>query len=324
MEYSEARARHQKPTYQGYPKVEEERQPDTSVDDAKMTYMTVPEFYANFGRYKNNRIVFVINDNDKKYAVGRIITSDDYPEIGDNNIVVRCTDQEGYNNINDYNFNADYNARAVDYKDHNINLKFNDNTYVQIGTITDFGFKKDVMENNLFPIYPLINHNPKRTQSASRRQRQQTKEEPQTLIQKTQITSSDLIKKYGSPAAAIVAILVAMVATIYSMSPSHKGGGPEDSNMLSTLSKEEHEALLTEIEPKVDKNDLKAEISKLPESEQKAVKEKASEYFSEFNLEEGETVFGNLFGKEGGKRKRTNKKRKSNKRKNNKKKSNRR
>lgn len=159
---------------------------------------------------------------------------------------------------------------------------------------------------------------------SQKRKNQIKPEQSQTTIQKT--TASDLIQKYGSHAAVAVAILAAL-ATLYSMSSSQNGGGPEDSNPqseLSDLSEEELKDLLKEIKPGVNIKALKAEISNLPESEQKAVKEKASEYFSEFNLEEGETVFGNLFRTNGGKRKRTNKKRKSNKRKNNKKKSNRR
>ena len=134
----------------------------------------------------------------------------------------------------------------------------------------------------------------------------------------------------------LAALFVALLATMYS---KMKGGGLTDEqiNQLNTsnLSEKELEQILSSlnlsreelvkiakvIERKVDKTEVKTEIDKLPENVQTEIKTNIDKDFPGFNLEEGETIFGSLFG---GKRRRTNKKRRTNKRRNNKNKSNRR
>lgn len=109
-----------------------------------------------------------------------------------------------------------------------------------------------------------------------------------------------------------------------------KGGDPSNlsekniKKELLTFNKNDLKTIAEVIKPMVDPKDLKQEIKKLPKDKQDAVEEGIKNYFPGFNLQEDETVFGNLFGKEGGKRRRTNKNRRTNKRRNNKKKSNRR
>ena len=314
-------------------------QPDSTIDDFNNFIMrTVPEFYTQYVANNHNKLFIIeectsewIEVNERhhyvnkctNYVVAKIIDNSE-----DSSLTLICTDQEGYNNIMDSNSNS-----HPIYAIRNITLKYDYNTQIKfgtIGTIFDKGFIQKV-KDNLFPIYdgPKISQRPRAT-SRIRTNRKNPEEENknnQTLIQKP--TSSDLIKTYGSRAAAVVAIIA---AAVYYMSSSQNGGGevfkPESYlSYLSNLSEEEREALLNEIKPGVKQEELNAEISKLPESEQKAVKEEASKYFPGFTFDEdNQTIFGSLkanFGIEGGKRKRTNKKRKTNKRRNNKKKSNR-
>jgi hypothetical protein len=134
----------------------------------------------------------------------------------------------------------------------------------------------------------------------------------------------------------LAALFVAIFATMF----SNKMKGGELTNpsnlseknleqLISNLSSDQLIEIARFIEPKVDKTEVKNEISKISDKEvQTNIKTNINNYFPGFGLEEGETVFGQMFDdekeKEGGKRRRTNKKRRTNKRRNNKKKSNRR
>jgi hypothetical protein len=256
--------------------------------------------------------VYVIEDGGKNYVVGKI-----YKEKDDKYNILYISRERFFDII------------KGDMTGLYSHIILEGGSKIKYGTARGTGFHefyKAIISNKVFPQpeSPTANKKPyTRSLSASRLRRGTetiTETPTKTNYQKIQ----EIIKDHGP----YLAILIIAILLKLSMSNTQKGGEPSTNGptnaALDGMTKEELEGLLKEIIPEVKKEDLKKEIENLNESEKKAVEKQIDKYFPGFNLQKDETVFGNLFGNEGGKRRRTNKNRRTNKRRNNKKKSNRR